>query len=87
MAKMRCPKCGSEVPSEDGWAKAALSTTIAAPAIPDMATQIRCPSCQAVFAQSDVIYAGASGAHRFRTIAWVGIFVAVAWVLYQFVVR
>ena len=87
MAKMRCPKCGSEVPSKDGWAKAALSTTIAAPAIPDMATQVRCPSCQAVFAQSDVIYAGTSGTHRFRTIASVGIVVAVAWVVYQFMVR
>jgi ribosomal protein S27E len=87
MAKIKCPKCGSEVPAEDGWAKAALSTTIAAPAVPDMATQVRCPSCQVVFAQSDVIYAGASATHRLRTIAWVGIFVAVAWVLYQFVVR
>ena len=84
MAKMLCPKCGSEVPSENGWAKAALSTTIAAPAVPDMATQVRCPSCQVVFAQNDVLYAGASAPRYLRRLAWVGAFAVLVWVLYQF---
>ena len=86
MARMRCPKCGSEVPSEDGWAKAALSTTIAAPAVTDMATQVRCPRCQVVFAQSDVLYAGASTPRYLRPLAWVSTFAVLAWALYQLVV-
>ncbi len=86
MAKMLCPKCGSAVPSENGWAKAALSTTIAAPAVPDMATQVRCPSCQVVFAQSDVLYAGASAPRYLRILTWIGTFAVLAWVLYLFAV-
>ena len=86
MAKMRCPKCDAEVPMEEGWAKAALSTTIAAPAVPDMATQVRCLNCQAVFAQSDVLNTGAAAAGHWRLVAWVGMLAVLAWVLYQFVV-
>ena len=85
MVKMLCPRCGSEVPTEDGWAKAELSTMIPAPAIPDMASQVRCPSCKTVFAQSDVIYAGASAVPYRRGLAWIGILAVLAWVLYQFV--
>ena len=86
MAKMRCPKCDSEVPAEDGWAKAALSSMIPAPAVPDMATQVRCPGCHAVFAQSDVIYTGAPAASHSGTLAWLAFFAVVAWASYQFAV-
>ena len=86
MAKMRCPKCGSDVSSEDGWAKAALSTMIPAPAISDMASQVRCPSCQVVFAQTDVLYTGASAPRYLRPLAWVSVFAVLAWVLYQVLV-
>lgn len=58
MAKLQCPQCGTRITSQDGWAKAALSTLIPAPAIQGMATQIRCPNCQKVFSQVD---AGNSG--------------------------
>ena len=54
MAKVICPRCEAEVSTSDGWASAAVSTTIAAPAVPDMATQVRCPNCQYVFADSEV---------------------------------
>ena len=54
MATLKCPKCDSKFSVEDGWAKAAVSTLIAAPAVRDMATQVRCPTCRHLFAESDV---------------------------------
>jgi len=54
MAKVVCPKCQTEVPMSGGWAAAAVASTIAAPAVPDMATQSRCPNCDYVFGQSEV---------------------------------
>mgnify|MGYP000952805391 CR=1 FL=1 len=49
MAKLVCPQCGSELSSPETWAKAALATLMAAPAVQDMATQVRCPTCQQLF--------------------------------------
>ena len=54
MAEQTCPKCGTAFPLAEGWAKAALSLTIQAPAVRDMATQVRCPNCGHVFADSEV---------------------------------
>jgi predicted RNA-binding Zn-ribbon protein involved in translation (DUF1610 family) len=53
MAMIVCPKCGTEVSTSDGWAAAAVSTTVIAPAVRDMATQIECPHCHHVFADSE----------------------------------
>ena len=53
MAKLECPNCGAAVPNPDGWAKAALSTLMPAPAIPHMATQVRCQECRHLFTQID----------------------------------
>jgi ribosomal protein S27E len=55
MAKLQCPNCGSTVASSDGWAKAALSTLMLSPAIPHMATQVRCQECQHLFTQFDAV--------------------------------
>jgi len=54
MAKQTCPKCGTEFPMSEGWARAAVSVLIPAPAVPDMASQVRCPHCQHLFADGDV---------------------------------
>lgn len=51
MATLQCPNCGARVDSPEGWAKAALSTLMPSPAIPDMATQLRCPRCHTLFTQ------------------------------------
>jgi uncharacterized C2H2 Zn-finger protein len=56
MAEQTCPKCGTSFPLADGWAKAAVSLTIQAPAVRDMATQVRCPHCGYVFADSETRY-------------------------------
>jgi len=55
MAKLQCPKCGASVPNPDGWAKAALSTLMQSPAIPHMATRIRCQACRHLFTQFDAV--------------------------------
>jgi len=56
MENQECPKCGAHFPTNDGWAKNALSTLSPFPAVRDMATQVRCPKCGHVFAESDVSY-------------------------------
>jgi ribosomal protein S27AE len=60
MANRECPKCGAHFPVTDDWAKGSVSLLIAAPAVPDMATQVRCPNCDHVFADSEVRYPGSS---------------------------
>jgi len=61
MANQECPKCGKHFPVTDGWARDAVSLLIAAPAVRDMATQVRCPNCNYPFADSEVRYLGSSG--------------------------
>lgn len=53
MAKLQCPNCGASVPSPEGWAKAALSTLMLSPAVPQTATQVRCQECQHLFTRFD----------------------------------
>jgi hypothetical protein len=47
MAEQTCPKCGTRFSTGEGWDKAAMSVLSQAPAVPDMATQVR----QHVFAE------------------------------------
>ena len=54
MAEQTCPKCGTRFPVSDGWAKSAVSLLIPAPAVPDMATQVRCPHCDHLFADGEI---------------------------------
>jgi len=62
MADQECPKCGARFAVADAWAKGALSLLSAGPAVRDMATQVRCPTCGHVFADSEVRYLHSSGA-------------------------
>src|SRR5512140_3616942 len=61
MAHLECPKCGTKFKSGEGWANVAVATLIEAPAVPDMATQMRCPQCQHVFAENEIRYQRSSG--------------------------
>ena len=54
MANLKCPHCDADLPSERTWDQVAVSTLFAAPAIPDMATQVRCGNCGRVSAASDL---------------------------------
>jgi predicted nucleic-acid-binding Zn-ribbon protein len=61
MSNQECPKCGSKFPTGSGWANTAISTLMIAPAVPDMATQIRCPKCGQLFAEGEVRYLRSPG--------------------------
>ena len=79
MANVVCPRCGTEVATTNGWMAAALSTTIAAPAVPDMATQVRCPNCRTLFAASDVRHTRSSR-RGLRHLPWVlSVLALLAW--------
>ena len=76
MADQTCPKCGTRFPTGDGWPKAAVSLLIPAPAVPDMATQVRCPRCHYLFADGEIRYLATSRfkvARIFLAIALVGV--------------
>lgn len=82
MARKHCPHCGAELPASERWAQTALSTLVAAPAVRDMATQVRCPKCEHVLVDSEVRYLRAS---RLRPailfwLAGAGVF---GWAVYQ----
>jgi uncharacterized C2H2 Zn-finger protein len=83
MAHQTCPRCGARFPDDHGWAKTAISLLVAAPAVRDMATQVRCPTCQYVFAEGEVRYLNASGAKGARATAWLVIAAAFVWAVYQ----
>ena len=81
MANQECPKCGAHFPVTDNWAKGAVSLLIAAPAVPDMATQVRCPNCNYVFAESEVRHLGSSASRGL--IILLALFVALLiWAVY-----
>ena len=84
MAALRCPKCEALFPADKGWAKAAVSTLMIAPAIPDMATQVRCPQCGYVFAEGEMRYVG--GSRPVGTLVGLALLLVavVGWLVYRF---
>jgi transcriptional regulator NrdR family protein len=80
MAEQTCPKCGTRFSTGEGWAKAAMSVLSQAPAVPDMATQVRCPHCQHVFAEVRNI---APSSNVSRLLFILACLPAVIWALYQ----
>ena len=78
MASLKCPRCGASLPSQRTWAQTAVSTLIAAPAVPDMATQVRCDKCGRLSAASDLRHMAAEGFKASRLLPW---FVAIALVV------
>ncbi len=54
MPQLKCPHCDADLPSERTWDQVAVSTLFAAPAVPDMATQVRCDNCGRISAASDL---------------------------------
>jgi len=85
MAALACPHCGASIPSERTWAQVAVSSLITAPAVPDMATQVRCGSCGRVSAASDMRLVVADRIvprrrHRWLLVA-AAVAAALAWLL------
>ena len=87
MASLNCPRCGASMPSRRSWAQAAVSTLIAAPAVPDMATQVRCDHCGHVSAASDLRYTAAGHIEPARVVLWVVAAAVVVWALAQLFAR
>jgi len=84
MASLSCPHCGAVLPSERTWAQAAVSTLIAAPAVPDMATQVRCSSCGRISAASELRHTIADRFNPWGAILWVLAVVLLTWALWSF---
>lgn len=70
MASLHCPHCGASMPKQRSWAEAAVSTLIDAPAVPDMATQVRCAACGRVSAASDLRHSVVDRFHPKRLALW-----------------
>ena len=81
MAHLSCPHCGSRIASERTWAQTAVSTLVAAPAVPDMATQVRCPRCGRLSAASDMRVDAAGQATRAPLLLWGLAAALLAWLL------
>jgi hypothetical protein len=55
-SSLHCPHCGATLPDRRSWSEVAISTLVPSPAVPDMATQVRCSRCGRVSAASDLRY-------------------------------
>lgn len=70
MASLHCPHCGASMHHPRSWTEVAISTLVAAPAVPDMATQVRCAACGRVSAASDLRHAVADRLGPRRLVLW-----------------
>jgi endogenous inhibitor of DNA gyrase (YacG/DUF329 family) len=87
MATLKCPHCGSPIESGRTWAQAAVSTLMAAPAIPDMATEVRCPKCGRVSAASDLRAETADRFAKAHVGLWLVGVVVLIWAVVEFLQR
>ena len=74
MASVHCPHCGAPLPGTRTWSQAVISTLVPAPAVPDMATQVRCDACGRVSAAGDLRHTVADRFH----VRWVAVGIAAA---------
>ncbi len=82
MAKRTCPGCGRRFSEGDAFAASAVSTLIPAPAVDDLATEVRCPGCgRVVTARDDRIQRawGSGGAWALAAFAALAAIAAVLW--------
>jgi endogenous inhibitor of DNA gyrase (YacG/DUF329 family) len=87
MASLKCPHCGASMPSDRTSAQVAVSTLIPAPAVPDMATQMRCNQCGRVSAASELRRTVADRFAPMHTVLWVLAAAFLAWVFSQLLFR
>lgn len=87
MATLKCPHCDTAFDGERTWSQAALSTLVPAPAVPDLATQVRCSHCGRVSAASDFRSSGMGPRGKADRVVWLVIAAAVAWAFLELVRR
>ena len=85
MADQECPKCGTIFPDDAGWANSAVSTLIIAPAVQDMATQVRCPHCQHRFAESEIRHLWSSRTSGSAAAFWLIVAALLVWAVYRLI--
>lgn len=79
MARLRCPRCDATFSGGGGWAATAVAMLVPAPAVPDMATQVRCPNCGHVFAQGEVRHLGTARSAAVVVLVLVLALAGLAW--------
>jgi len=62
----RCPKCGSSFPANRAWAKRSVSMLLLAPALQDLNTKVRCPSCGHIFEAEEFRFLGVLSSRAFK---------------------
>jgi hypothetical protein len=87
MASLHCPHCGAALPPQETWAQAAVSTLIASPAVPDMASQVRCEKCGRVSAASELRRGAAGPIKRSRLLLWLLLAALSGWLVIGFLLR
>jgi membrane protein required for beta-lactamase induction len=83
MAMLKCPHCDSPIEAERTWAQTAVASLMAAPAIPDMATQVRCKRCGRISAASDMRPGVAENSMTPRAAVWLVAAALVVWAVVQ----
>jgi hypothetical protein len=81
MASLHCPHCDATMPGQRSWAEVAVSTLAPSPAVPDMATQVRCNACGRVSAASDLRHSVADRFRPRRLVLWSLIAALLLWAL------
>jgi len=79
MASLHCPHCGASMHNRRSWAEVAVSTLVPAPAVPDMATQVRCNACGRVSAASDLRHSVADRFRPKRLVLWLLVAGVLLW--------
>lgn len=79
MASLHCPHCGASMHNQRSWAEVAVSTLVPAPAVPDMATQVRCNACGRVSAASDLRHSVADRFRPKRLVLWLLVAGVLLW--------
>jgi endogenous inhibitor of DNA gyrase (YacG/DUF329 family) len=87
MATLKCPHCDAEIDAERTWAQAALSTLMAAPAVPDMATQVRCTNCGRVSTASEMRRDTADTHTKTSLVVWLACVAVFIWAVAQLIQR
>jgi uncharacterized C2H2 Zn-finger protein len=71
-----CPKCNAVFPANRAWAKRTVTMLVVAPALQDLDTRVRCPTCGYVFQATSYRFFGFVSPGSFKV--FVGLLFAAA---------
>lgn len=82
MTDEQCPKCGSNFPANRAWVSRTVLGLMIAPALQDLDTRVKCPSCGAVFQATAFRFFGVVTPTALRRSLGAFFVVSIAWVIY-----